>query len=369
MKAEDSIQVVFCIDKGYTQHLAAAVASLLAHNGNVTVHVIGAEVEPEDAVKLTATAATFGRQLNFVEFDLGRVAHLHEFMHLSRAAYFRLFIPHLFPELRKAIYLDCDLVVETDLRELWETEFDGQALAGWDECNTRLAELFGIGEDSYINSGVLLFNLDFWREHDVTERCIRWLEANPNGSPQLDQDAINVVLRGQKKTIDRRWNLNPLSHENLTILREGVAILDRYPRRVLHFAGPLKPWHRCYDFDLAKSYWKYLALTPWSDAKAIEPVNIAQALSVANQYHQATDHFQACRYYQAAITYRVDQRGLESMLLLDCINGGHDHFNQKDYFHACEHYRSALRSWGYPIDHDVNIYRIPGINHHARAAT
>lgn len=359
--SNEPIQVVFCIDKGYAQHLAAAVASLFAHNNDVDVHVIVSELSPADAESLDATARTFGGRLNFLDIDPERVAHLHEFLHLSRAAYYRLFIPHLLPHLSKAIYLDCDLVVETDLRELWETDVSGYALAGWDECNPKLAELFGIGDDCYINSGVLVFNSDYWRAHDLTNRCLQWLEANPKRSPQLDQDAINVVLKGLKLPLERRWNLNPLSHENFTILKEGVGILDRYPQRILHFAGPIKPWHKCYDFDLAASYWKYLALTPWRHQTCSEPGNCAQALSVANQYHARNDHFQACRYYQAAVDFRVKQRGIESTLVLDCINGGHGHFNEQDYVHACEHYRSCMRFWGYPLDHDAYVYRIPGI--------
>jgi len=130
----------------------------------------------------------------------------------------------------------------------------------------------------------------------------------------------------------------------------------------LHFGGPIKPWHKCYDFDLQVIYRKYLNLTPWAENFALgEPRNTGQACLAANQFFKAGDFMGACRYYQLAIDFRLKSRPLDSKLLLDCINGGHRHFNSQDYVSACEHYRSCIEHWGYPITYEINIYKMPGI--------
>ncbi len=49
--------------------------------------------------------------------------------HISVATYFRLFSTELLPELDKAIYLDCDILVRGSLKELWNMDMGGNYLA------------------------------------------------------------------------------------------------------------------------------------------------------------------------------------------------------------------------------------------------
>ena len=53
-----------------------------------------------------------------------------------------------------------------------------------------------LGIERYINSGVLLLNLDYWREHDIEARCIRWLEGNRERATMPDQDAAGGAGAG-----------------------------------------------------------------------------------------------------------------------------------------------------------------------------
>lgn len=55
--------------------------------------------------------------------------------HLSKAAYFRLLIPELIREYDKCIYLDCDIIVHGDLKELYEIELGNNYLAGVKDCH------------------------------------------------------------------------------------------------------------------------------------------------------------------------------------------------------------------------------------------
>ncbi len=353
----NKINVAFCIDTTYTQHLGVAIASLLLHNAakDVQIYIASSRLDPVDHDRLAGIGTTFGTEIIFEQIPEERVSGFRQHLHLSRAAYYRMLLADILVHVDKIIYLDCDLVVEADLRELWDTDVTDSGCAGVDEGNPAQTRRLGLDPDFYINSGVLVFNLAYWREHDIIVKCLEWVEANPTNNILLDQDAINVVLMGQKKRIDLKWNLNPVPLEDIGVLRQ-------YPEHILHFGGPVKPWHKCYDFQLQAIYRKYLGLTPWAASFTVdEPRNAGQAALVAHQLLAASDFMGACRYYQQAITFRVTSHNLESKLVLDCINGGHRHYNCQDYVSACEHYRSALESWGYPLTYEINIYKMPGL--------
>ena len=352
---DNTLNVVFCIDKAYVRPLGVTLASLLVHNrgARLRICVVAPVLEAEDVACLNAVVEPFGVELVFRQGEDRRVADLRETLHISRATYYRLLLPEILADLDKVIYLDCDLVVESDLRALWATDVTGLGCAGVDEANTPHGQRLGVELDCYINAGVLVLNLDYWRRHGVMNACLEWLGANAERASLLEQDAINVVLQGHKGKIDRRWNLNPAPERSLDTLAQ-------YPQRIIHFAGPLKPWHRYYDFDLQAIYQKYVNLTPWAGSYApSEPRNAAQAGLVANQLHKRGDYLGAARYYQNAIDFQLKVRAIESKLLLDCINGGHRHFNSQDHVSACEHYRSVFEHWGYPIDYE-SVYAMTG---------
>lgn len=349
------IGVVFCIDKAYVQQLGVTLASLLLHNEakQLKIFVVSPVLDPADLGKLVSIGRIFGADIVFKQGEDERISGLREHLHISRATYYRLLLPEILSDVDKIIYLDCDVVVEANLKELWDTDVSGYGCAGVDEETSPHANRLGLSPDFYVNAGILVLNLAYWRNNDITAKCLDWLGANPQKAALLEQDAINVVLRERKTRIDVKWNLNPAPFVDL-------GSLTKYPERILHFAGPLKPWHKCYDLDLQSIYRKYVNLTPWcNEFSPSEPRNASQACLVANQLFKRNDFMAACRYYQSAIDFRLKAHALESKLLLDCINGGHRHFNSQDYVSACEHYRSCFEHWGYPIAYD-SVYRMPG---------
>ncbi|CAK0754167.1 protein O-GlcNAc transferase [Gammaproteobacteria bacterium] len=335
----DTIKVAFCADNTYIQHLGVALASLWMHNDarKICVYLCSSRLDPAESEKLSAIARTFGTEIVFRQIPDERISAFP----LFHAAYYRILLADLLPEEDKVIYLDCDLIVEADLSALWNIDLSNHGCGGVDEYNHG-GQLGGTNLDSDfdINSAVLVFNLTYWRNHSITAKCLEWLQANPQKTIPFNQQAINAALRHQKIRIDQKWNVNP-------IYIEDINVLARQPQRILHFGGSIKPWHKCYNFEIQAIYRKYLNLTPWAAGFSPgEPNNAEQACLVANQLFQSSDFFGACRYYHQVITFYLNFHSLDSKLLLDCINGGHRHFNQQDYVSACEHYRSCVEYWG-----------------------
>lgn len=352
----DKANIVFCIDQKYTQCLGITIASLLTHNNasQLRLYIVAPELEAADIAKLNAVGNMFGAELIFRQGEDARIAGLREHLHISRATYYRLLLPDILHDVHKVIYMDCDLVVEANIQELWQTDVSRVGAAGLDETNSPHAARLNILPDFYMNAGVLVLNLDFWRECHIKDKTLDWLANNPNEAILLEQDALNVTLRNNKARIDRKWNLNPVPEHTLDLLTQ-------YPERIVHFAGPFKPWHKYFSFELQELYKKYVNMTPWTSTfKPQEPSNTAQACFVGNQLHKRMDYTAACQYYQLAINLRIKDHPMDSKLLLDCINGGHRHFNHNQYFDACEHYRSCLSHWGY-LTACESPYAMPGM--------
>lgn len=136
----------------------------------------------------------------------------------SEGILYRLHLPDLLPEIPRIIYLDADILANGDIRDLWEMDTGDAAAAGlWDpplfgykpvgeaEKRTLLPLWEKTDWNEYINSGVLVLNLERIRkEHDLLEEAIDFW--NTYGFAFPDQDVINYLFRGKKCFLPARFN-------------------------------------------------------------------------------------------------------------------------------------------------------------------
>jgi lipopolysaccharide biosynthesis glycosyltransferase len=267
--------------------------------------------------------------------------------------YYRLMLPDLL-QVQKVIYLDCDILVEADISALWNCEINQFGCAGTDEHSEWHSNRLQLSDGIYVNSGVLVLNLDFCRRHHFLQKCITWVTVN---SPKLmfpDQDAINVILAGHKALLPSHFNLNPLSLSK-------PEDLKNIPNRILHFSGSAKPWHRYYQFEFQTLYRKYLEYTPWiNEFKPLEPVSYGQALAAANQYFEKKDMQNAAIYYWQSMKFYLNDHKVESIFMLEVLNVAIDLFRREKHLDSATLFRTCLKQWGLPIDHMFNIYKYPG---------
>lgn len=163
-------------------------------------------------------------------------------LRLNNSAYARILLPELLPDCDRILYLDCDLLVDADLRPLFNTPLEGMLVGAVPECHSALLgksiprHLLTDAEAARItfNSGVLLLDLAGLREADIIGR-IRVLPAEFY-SIHMDQAVLNYVLHDRWKRLPLRWNRQCFVTENFSIYRDQ-------PGSVWHFIGKMKPWH------------------------------------------------------------------------------------------------------------------------------
>jgi lipopolysaccharide biosynthesis glycosyltransferase len=174
----------------------------------------------------------------------------------------------------KAIYLDCDVVVNDDLGELWDTELGEKSLLaardliGWvSDPNAGISNFreLGIpGDAKYFNAGVLVLNLAKWRSHGTTERLCKYLKDYQAVIRAADQEALNAVLFHEWGELNFRWNWQVIAR----YYRIGTHKMGWSPpitkKSIIHFHSSEKPWLPGCDYEERKLFFEYLDRTEWA---------------------------------------------------------------------------------------------------------
>ena len=272
MNNKKKIPVVWGLDKKYVLQSFVVMHSILSHSKEryhffiITTDAIEKQVHIYEE-RLKKIYDNFEIAIIQVQSDLFAHAVIHN-EHLSVAAYFRLLIPDMLCEYDKCIYLDCDLLVNGDLSQLFNINISDYYLAGVKDCHIiedtpkekMHKKVLGLPVmDKYVNSGVLLINLNKMRDDEMVSKFFiqmrkeNWFE---------DQDILNYCCYPYIKTLPLKYNLFHFYYG------KSIQILyDRYEKEdfdfeepyILHMGGKWKPW---LDKRIkgANQWWKYAAL-------------------------------------------------------------------------------------------------------------
>ena len=227
--------IVSASDDNFVPGLLNLLYSTLFHNKDAEFYIIDAGLSQASIDLIAAFSSRNGIRSQILLADKSQLDRLPENPVWSSAMYARILIPQLLPQHDRAIYIDADATVVSDLSELWSMPLDGNLLAGVLDGSVHQKELdhVNIGNDEYINSGVLVLDLALWREEKTAEQVVHYLLKNTN-LIFPDQSAINATVKGRVKFLDRRWNFFSWDY------REIPAILPN----IIHYTGNNKPWKK-----------------------------------------------------------------------------------------------------------------------------
>lgn len=272
------ISAVVTIDENYVQHLGVMLNSLMKHSSaDLDVYVLYDGLSDSSMQKLRELALLYEKlTLIFKTVPDSRFENLHLCYHFTKVCYFRFVLSTVLPEsLKKVIYLDPDMVVLEDLATLWAEELSDSWVAGV-EVQFDRHESIGLPDDApYFCSGVMIFNLDAWREYDLSSDC--FLRANELGDALLavDQDVLNIVCQKHWRKLPARWNKTNdffVHPYELPYERDEVRSAQEC-NGILHYTGTCKPWHYACVHPERKLYWDYIKGTPWEHS-VLEQKNI-----------------------------------------------------------------------------------------------
>ena len=261
MKQNKTVPVFFASDKNYLPYLTVAVKSLVnktSENNNYNIYILTNDLTNEDIHEMKELEKS-NVSINVVDVNpkiesiKSKVA-LRDYYSVS--IYFRLFIPTLFPELDKAIYLDSDIVLNRDIADMFNEEIGNNYLgAVLDETVYTnkdfiyyVNEALDVSEKQYFNSGVLIMNLKKFRDNDIENDFYRWVNSYDFGTVAPDQDYLNCISKNKVKYLELGWNKMPLGE-----------VLPDEKLYLIHYNMFFKPWKYentmfdTYFWDIAKT--------------------------------------------------------------------------------------------------------------------
>jgi lipopolysaccharide biosynthesis glycosyltransferase len=259
------VNVVLACDNNYAQHLGVAIVSLIENykdSRNLFIHVFYSDLSPENKLNLEITGKRDGVSLIFYNITNDLLKDCPEVNHLSRATYARLLISELLPaEINRVIYLDSDIVVLGNIGDLYNQDLGKYSLGAVEDVMAKeiLQIYFQKDLSNYFNAGVLLINLDSWRQKDVKNRAWDFIKLNYNNIVRADQDVLNCLFKNDWRKLDNRFNLD--------LKRRSLETMPGPDTVILHYSDRLKPWHYAFSGSSASYYFFYLEKTPWKNFK------------------------------------------------------------------------------------------------------
>jgi lipopolysaccharide biosynthesis glycosyltransferase len=250
--------LVFACDSGYLMPLATALRSIVETNQRgwpLKFNVLSDAVSEKSQKKVLNSLPPGSASICWVPVDLRLFSELSTVAYVSKMTYARLLIPRLFPNsVSRVLYLDSDTLVLDDLTPLLETDLNGNVVGAVLDCGVD--PLLKRGEPlsqqvpcvrAYFNAGVLLIDLDRWREYQISEKTLEYLAKHPQ-SPFMDQDGLNFACDNLWKKLDSQWNFQGHFQQNFLHMNS-----EERPR-IVHFVTSKKPWDPTVDSLNARFY-------------------------------------------------------------------------------------------------------------------
>ena len=241
-----NVPIFFAVDDNYVPFLSVALESLVANitDGNFyEIRILYTSLNDEHKKSLKKYERN-NLSIEFVDLNerISRIASkLYTRDYFSMTTYYRLFLPDLYPELKKALYLDADIVLLDDVANLYNIDLgtnlvgaipDG-AVASVREFQDYVELVVGLNNyKEYFNAGILLMNLEELRNYRFQVKFMYLLDTIKFKVAQ-DQDYLNRLCKGRVTIIDNAWNTMPGANPDKR---------SKNPK-LIHFNLSNKPWH------------------------------------------------------------------------------------------------------------------------------
>lgn len=255
------IPIFFTIDDSYAPFLAEALNSAIKNSDpqrNYKAIVLYQDLGADNISRLQALRTeNFKIELMPIRANMealdDRMSNRLRCDYFTLTIYFRLFIPSMFPQYDKGIYIDSDVVLTDDIAKLFDIDI-GENYIG--ACNDlSIADIpplvaytekaVGVNAKEYINSGVLLMNLKKMRDDDLEGHFLALLNKYHFDSIAPDQDYLNAMCNGKIYYLEEKWDTMP--NDAKPMLTETSLI---------HYNLFSKPW--CYDgIQYEEQFWNY----------------------------------------------------------------------------------------------------------------
>lgn len=190
---EQKLTIAYAANRNLYKYLPLTLNSLFFYNPICKVYIF---CEDDNIDFINDERIEFINIHNFPKF---KVHFNYDSYVLSEFTFVRLWMANVLNE-SKIIYLDVDVIINDSLDALWSLDMKNKVIGGVFDAYPTFSEIKGL----YINTGVLLIDLDKWRKYNLTKILQNALKENYYRL--ADQDAINDVCKKYIYYLDLKWN-------------------------------------------------------------------------------------------------------------------------------------------------------------------
>lgn len=262
----NDINILFSVNKKFSEYIEEMIASLIYYaNRHINFYLmyVENELDQDDLTRLKLFTENFGDASLFpVIFDTKNLEGMpvtdDEGSFFGMEAYSRLFSPFKLPaNIDKVLYLDADMVCNGNIAELYDIDLEDAMWCACQDNGIKEKDLDRLNlphDTKYINSGMLLINLNKIRKYYEEKDITRLIRENHEKLIYPDQDFINMIFSKEIKIISNKFNL---------VCKDfAYSELSETPI-ILHYAGSVKPWDENvsrFEIEYMKPYYKALEI-------------------------------------------------------------------------------------------------------------
>lgn len=312
--------IVFACSNTYAPYLGVTIESLkdnISTDQNYDIIVLERNISKLNMKKLKSIVVDYSNiSLRF--FNVEAIVSDIDFylpnnnLDLSEETYYTVLAPWVLKNYDKAAVLDCDIIIDHDISELYRVNLNDNYLAATIEYlfqaflnnkkvnkNGRVSkycrETLGLDDEfEYFQAGVLLMNLKLFRKDFIMKDLLEDIDHNKYDI--VEQDLLNKIAKGRWLKLDYRWNYMACYSDTV------VAHLDFIPDNerkeydslkgrayIYHYITGDKPW-RNPSLKYADIWWKYAAKTVYYEESVKEMISFVSNNVFSNFAKSAGDY-------------------------------------------------------------------------------
>lgn len=279
------MNILYTVNNKFVPQIGAGICSVCENNlkeTEINFFVFSLHVSKKNKLELRKLVEGYGRTIYII--DLENITQYFDFkfdtLGWDPIILARILMGEILPKwVKRVLYLDGDTIVRGSLYKLWNLDLNNKILGMCIEptADKKRKEKLGLLNRFYYNSGVLLVDLEKWREKKAGGLVIKFYQKSRGRLFAADQDAINGALKDEIYALLPKYNfcniyyqysykflcslvkpLKYISYEDFVDSVENPIII--------HYLGEERPWRRGNKHKYRKDYQKYLAKTYWSDS-------------------------------------------------------------------------------------------------------
>lgn len=279
------MNIVYSSNDNYARHLAASMLSVIDSNRDekkIDFYILNVGLSEDNINNLTSVAQNSNRNIHFVDFsDIKKRLKSTDLSvgSFSIEMYCRLFLADALPiSENRVLWIDCDTIIKDNLHEIYFCDMGTCAIgAVIDQPNFGikvLCEDAEIPEGKYYNSGIILANLDLWRQENLSSKFTEYIAERISSLSFPDQSILNHVMYNKIYTLPIKYNtVTPtlfLSYKKM-LTKWGQPFYSKTEYNnakkkpvIIHYTN-FRPWKKWCLHPLKKYYRQYLKMTPYKD--------------------------------------------------------------------------------------------------------